>query len=556
MSQPSVVFFRPDNTQSFCIDVPLMAEGCADISCSTMIKTFAPKREATLPPSSSIGSTTAEAAAGELTFKTKGRTNPYENIIERLERKYASQVFFEEDNNASDEDDDDEDDDDDEQQSDNEATKAENVGNSSSSSSGENGTSSSSSSSSSSTATNSGPTQVIKKNKKKRNQGLEEYYDMDDGFVDDTEELALANVDLKRKKLKTKHGGFFVSSGELEVFRMDSSPGSDATVLAGQGQLQSKGTGAAAGEGKKMKKSGTAGDKTNSNSNGSGSKGEGAVRVKIPWVPKPAVAAALDQLQTDYQQCISNSKDSRSSSNSSYEKIVNSSTLSRIRKNGVFPPDTEARLFTVHQIVRKEYGTAFPPGYLDRLVDVLGGGLGHQLPTGRLKNLLTRLDYRESAAQLKAEKEALTEELEQMIPGKVMPFEATAKLLAVMGKKKQQQQQQARSADAAQTLVASPTDDVHVDGAVAAATAPSSSSSSSSAAAEGSTTVPGGGRDRPLPLPLPLPLPAPPATTAAVNEIDPELASYIWQVRWDASMKSKLLKLEQVSRYTTLYILV
>ena len=539
MSQPSVIFFRPD-AQSFCIDVPLTAEGCADISCSTMIKTFAPKREAKVPSSSSAGSTTAEATTGQLPFKTKGRTNPYDNIIERLERKYASQVFFEEDNNASGDDDNDEEDDA-ESTSDKEASKGENVG--SSSSNGENGTSS--------TTTTGGPAQIIKKNKKKRHHGLEEYYDMDDGFVDDSEELALANVDLKRKKLKTKHGGFFVSSGELEVFRMDSSPGSDTTVAAGQGQLHSKSNVAAAGDGKKVKKSGAAGAQTGtSSSNGNGSKGEGVVRVKTPWVPKTTVAVALNQLQSDYKQDVSNCNDSSSSTS---EEVTNSSKLSRIGKNGVLPPDTEARVFAVHQLVRKEYGKAFPPGYLDQLVDVLGGSENPAITTGRLKNLLTRLDYRESAAQLKAEKEALTEELEQMIPGKVVPFVVTAQLLAVKGKKKQQQ---TSNAVAAPALAASPTDGANVDETVTAivvATGSSSSSSSSSssgaAPTEGSTTAPGGGGGGGGVGESPA------ATAAAVNEIDPLLASFKWQVRWDASMKAKLLKLDQVLGYSTLYAL-
>ena len=38
-----------------------------------------------------------------------------------------------------------------------------------------------------------------------------------DPFVDDSEEVAAVTLELKKRKLKTVHDGFFVSSGELEV---------------------------------------------------------------------------------------------------------------------------------------------------------------------------------------------------------------------------------------------------------------------------------------------------------------------------------------------------
>lgn len=38
-----------------------------------------------------------------------------------------------------------------------------------------------------------------------------------DPFVDDSDEIAQVNAELRKRKLKTVHGGFFVSSGELEV---------------------------------------------------------------------------------------------------------------------------------------------------------------------------------------------------------------------------------------------------------------------------------------------------------------------------------------------------
>jgi hypothetical protein len=38
-----------------------------------------------------------------------------------------------------------------------------------------------------------------------------------DPFVDDSDEIAQVTAELKKRKLRTVHGGFFVSSGELEV---------------------------------------------------------------------------------------------------------------------------------------------------------------------------------------------------------------------------------------------------------------------------------------------------------------------------------------------------
>ena len=40
-----------------------------------------------------------------------------------------------------------------------------------------------------------------------------------DPFVDDSDEIAQVTAELKKRKLKTVHGGFFVSSGELEVLK-------------------------------------------------------------------------------------------------------------------------------------------------------------------------------------------------------------------------------------------------------------------------------------------------------------------------------------------------
>ena len=38
-----------------------------------------------------------------------------------------------------------------------------------------------------------------------------------DPFVDDSDEIAQVSAELRKRKLKTVHGGFFVSAGELEV---------------------------------------------------------------------------------------------------------------------------------------------------------------------------------------------------------------------------------------------------------------------------------------------------------------------------------------------------
>ena len=42
-------------------------------------------------------------------------------------------------------------------------------------------------------------------------------YDMDDPFIDDSEMVQEFEIDLRMKKAHTKQGGFFVSSGKLEL---------------------------------------------------------------------------------------------------------------------------------------------------------------------------------------------------------------------------------------------------------------------------------------------------------------------------------------------------
>lgn len=60
--------------------------------------------------------------------------------------------------------------------------------------------------------------------KKKRTQKKGEDYDYSDGFLDDSELIDELDVTLNQKRMKTKHEGFFVSSGDLEVVKVALKP--------------------------------------------------------------------------------------------------------------------------------------------------------------------------------------------------------------------------------------------------------------------------------------------------------------------------------------------
>jgi hypothetical protein len=57
----------------------------------------------------------------------------------------------------------------------------------------------------------------LSKKKRKRRSENADYYDSEDSFIDDEEIIEKIEVNYKMKAVKTKHSGFFVSSGALET---------------------------------------------------------------------------------------------------------------------------------------------------------------------------------------------------------------------------------------------------------------------------------------------------------------------------------------------------
>ena len=60
---------------------------------------------------------------------------------------------------------------------------------------------------------------------KRKARAQADYYDMGDDFIDDTDNIAAIESAEHSKRLHTKHGGYFVSSGELEVSESRATPG-------------------------------------------------------------------------------------------------------------------------------------------------------------------------------------------------------------------------------------------------------------------------------------------------------------------------------------------
>jgi hypothetical protein len=143
-----------------------------------------------------------------------------------------------------------------------------------------------------------------------------------DPFVDDSDEIAQVTAELKKRRLRTVHGGFFVSSGELEVERQietESDKTSQSVSLANKNTAQSASASSAILTSKidrvqKIPEKGPKGDSGNKASIlvADGAKkaaGEGGVKVprvrvarpKPLWVPSPAAISALEAFREAYR---------------------------------------------------------------------------------------------------------------------------------------------------------------------------------------------------------------------------------------------------------------
>jgi hypothetical protein len=112
-----------------------------------------------------------EIGGNEDPSKPALKRNRYDNIIERLERKYCGSIITETNENSDDE-------------------EEENI-------------------------------QTVQPLKRKKKTTNADYYDMEDPFIDDADNIATVETHLKMNKIQTKHDGYFVSSGILEIHSSD-----------------------------------------------------------------------------------------------------------------------------------------------------------------------------------------------------------------------------------------------------------------------------------------------------------------------------------------------
>jgi len=163
-----LIHHKPGAMTAF--EIPLQNGNFGEINYKSVLKSLVSKSQIneTVPSSSSSSSSLEQ----EPVFETKIWHNHYNNIIEKMERKYTSHMICE-DESSNDYGD--------------------------------------------SLDQEEGVKEGAKSKRKKRTN--DDYYDYDDPFVDDEDEVAEVYFQLNSKKSKTVHNGFFVSTGELEIMK-------------------------------------------------------------------------------------------------------------------------------------------------------------------------------------------------------------------------------------------------------------------------------------------------------------------------------------------------
>jgi hypothetical protein len=139
-------------------------------------------------------------------------TNRYDNIIDQLERKYYQESILQSKPDGG-------------SDSSDEEPENEEIG-------------AAESDSDNNIASIDGGSKTTKKVVGKKKKIFAEDYDMEDPFIDDEEAIHEVEACMKRKKTKTKHDGFFVSSGKLDVL----SPAKAARGAASSASNSSKQT--------------------------------------------------------------------------------------------------------------------------------------------------------------------------------------------------------------------------------------------------------------------------------------------------------------------------
>lgn len=159
-----------------------------DIYCKHL---FAKLVKPTIPPTqiSEAGSITGPTEASAIVFDKPPRiTNRYDNIIDQLERKYYCESMVQSNKEAEENSADESDESEVDEGAEGDEKQAKELA------------------------------PVKAKTKSNKRKVCSDDYDMEDPFIDDEELVLEVEASLKTNRTKTKHDGFFVSAGKLEVF--------------------------------------------------------------------------------------------------------------------------------------------------------------------------------------------------------------------------------------------------------------------------------------------------------------------------------------------------
>jgi hypothetical protein len=141
--------------------------------------------------------------------------------------------------------------------------------------------------------------------KKRKARAQADYYDMDDGFIDDSDNIAAIESAQHSKRLQTKYDGYFVSSGELEV---SDGPARDSrkeveVVREAEGPIGESVPTPNASVASVVKHM-SSGDTAEAAALTPPKKSEKPEKNTKEWAPPPSVASAMEQFTTAAQDLI------------------------------------------------------------------------------------------------------------------------------------------------------------------------------------------------------------------------------------------------------------
>jgi len=313
--------------------------------------------------------------------------NSYDNMIERLERKYSKGIVPDDEEPVLSEDDGgDQDDDDDDNGAEMEDVVDMEV------SGGEGG--------------EAGERKPTAKSKK-RSMAHQDAYDMEDDFIDDSEDAELIEMAMEGKSTKTKHGGFFASSGDLELYSVVAAADVAGSSSAARGAGDTKALAVREQDNDHHDVSGSTALATSSQSgqgHGQGPKEKKARVAKPDWELTPSILIAMDAFKREVAG------------------TLEVAGAERTKKN-VFPRSLDSALC----VFDKEVIQSIPDvesryqGYWEALVDVLGGA--DMISVGIVKNSLKRLRLKARAEESLRNKEDALRQLLELFPSKLTKFE-------------------------------------------------------------------------------------------------------------------------------------